>query len=341
MTAMPSETCSAPASSGSSRSRRRRLRTSWVTGLLITAALVTGCSANSSSDRDDAAASMAEMGSGSDAGADSGGDSGGDARAYQDTAGSSERAPASTIAPVNVTSEQLARRASMALQVKSIAEAAARVRTIAATSEGLILSENIGGSATENSVEEDRVSATTYGEIAISVPSARLDQTLDDLAGLGSLIRRNASTENVAQQVVDTDTRLKTMQASVDRIRALMAQTEDIEQIVRLESELSSRTAELESLKAQLAGLKNSVARSPIQISLTTDSGVIQDDPSTGFLAGLAAGWGAFTGSVVVLLTVVGALLPFGFLLALVLVPLWIGLKRRRRVAPAGAQASA
>ncbi|HET7823328.1 MAG TPA: hypothetical protein VFL10_17535, partial [Ornithinibacter sp.] len=57
-----------------------------------------------------------------------------------------------------------------------------------------------------------------------------------------------------------------------------------------------------------------------------------------GFLAGLKAGWTAFTGSVTVLLTVVGALLPFAVVLALVLVPLVLWLRRRTPRTPVTAQ---
>jgi hypothetical protein len=51
---------------------------------------------------------------------------------------------------------------------------------------------------------------------------------------------------------------------------------------------------------------------------------------TTGFLAGLRNGWAAFTGSVSVLLTVLGAVLPFAVLAAVIGVPVWLWLRRRR-----------
>jgi hypothetical protein len=55
--------------------------------------------------------------------------------------------------------------------------------------------------------------------------------------------------------------------------------------------------------------------------------------PETGFIAGLKSGWHAFTVFGVGLLTVVGALLPFLALLALVGAPVVWLLRRRRGTA--------
>ena len=235
------------------------------------------------------------------------------------------------------SSESLARRATVAIRVREIGRAVASIRATSAGADGLILSENIGSASDAVPPQErGKVSATTYGEITISVPAAKLDQVLDDLTKLGTLIRSSVSSQNLKTQIVDTDSRVKTMRASVDRVRALMSQTSNITQIVQLEAELSRRQADLEALEAQLAALKDSVARSPIQISLTTEPDVIApDDAGTGFLAGFRAGWDAFAASVVVVLTVVGAMLPFAFVLALVALPLWL-LLRRRRAVPSG-----
>jgi hypothetical protein len=236
-------------------------------------------------------------------------------------------------------SEHIARNAMLALKVKAIGNAAASVRAISATHGGMVLSENIGSTSGEIVPLDDptRVTATTYGEITISVPADRLDRALTDLSEVGTVIRRETSSENVHDEYVDTESRVKTMQASVNRVRALMSQATDIAQIVALESELSRRQADLEALESQLASLKDRVAHSPVRISLTTDAAVIAEEPDTGFLVGLKGGWDAFTSSVVMVLTVVGAVLPFAVAAAAIGLPLWLGLRRRRAHQPPAA----
>lgn len=139
---------------------------------------------------------------------------------------------------------------------------------------------------------------------------------------------------------VDTQSRIGTMRASIDRLRALMGQTTGIDQIVRLETELSQRQADLESLEAKLANLDKQVTMSTVVVTLTSaGAGAVTTPEETGFVAGLRSGWRAFTGFFVGLLTVVGAVLPFLATLALLALPGFIWWRRRPRSGrqPAGA----
>ena len=241
--------------------------------------------------------------------------------------------PADGAAAVTAVSydRKLARRADISITVADVDAAAVKVRAIAASAQGLVTAEAI-------SSEPDVSGSGGFSTITISVPTAELDATLDQLAKLGKVHSRNASTDDVTAQYVDTEARVKTMQASVDRVRALMSQATKLGDVVALEAELSRRQADLEATESQLAALKDSVALSPVEVRLSTDEQVLQQaDDSTGFVAGLKAGWSAFAGSVTVLLTVLGAVLPFALVAALVLVPLLVWLRRRGTRAPVAA----
>ena len=315
--------------------RPRHRLTTVVPVLVLAAATLAACSSGGGGSSAAAQSARAGDGAGSAAGS-SGGSKAAPGVQEQSagkesvvTAGSSAVSPAS----LEASRDALARRASVALQVKDIGQAVARVRGISAGAQGLVLTENIGagGDGVVPLGDRSRLTATTYGEITISVPAGRLDAVVGQLADVGKVIRSQSSSENVGAQIVDTDSRRKTMQASVDRVRALMERATDIRQVVDLEAELSRRQADLEALESQLASLKDSVAMSPVQVSLTTEPGVIaKPHEAGGFLAGLRDGWAAFTGSVSVLLTIVGAVLPFAVLAALVGLPVWVSLRRRR-----------
>ena len=298
-----------------------------------TAALVAGAaalllaSACSGSGSDSSTGAVARDSAGSEAQPPSAGqDRSGGAKGGSDNGSFGRVDPAA----VTAQSEYLARSAMLALKVKSIAAAAASVRSISAAHDGVVLSESIGDGGETPVPDRGRITAMNYGQITISVPGDRLDRALAALSEVGTVIRRESTSENVREQYIDTESRVKTMQASVDRVRALMARATDIAQIVTLESELSRRQADLEALEAQLASLKDRVARAPIQVSLTTDTDVIVVDDNDGFLAGLEGGWKAFTASVVVLLTALGAVLPFAVTAAAVALPVWWVVRRRR-----------
>jgi hypothetical protein len=233
-----------------------------------------------------------------------------------------------------VAQRKLTRRADVALDVENLASAATQVRSIASTAGGLVVAEEISSGPTPR--VRDQRGEPGIATITISVPTTTLDATLDRLGQVGVVLSRNSSTEDVTARYVDTESRLRSMKASVERVRALMAQATKLGEIVSLEAELSRRQADLESLQTQLAALDDAVALSPITVSMSTDADAVPGD-DTGFLAGLNAGWGAFTASVTIALTALGAVLPFAVLVALVLGPFLVWLRRRSggRAAPA------
>lgn len=306
----------------------RRLTTA-AAALALAAITLAGCGAG-----DDTGTTSAESSGGGGSGSQSedravGGDEQGAqaaAPAAGDTAARTGGAPVA-VAPA-IYDRKLSRRAEISLTVKDVDAAASRVRTIAMTADGIVLGEAI-------SSEPDVPEQGGFSTITISVPTDALDSTLDQLAELGTVHSRNASTDDVTAQFVDTESRVETMRASVERVRALMSQATRLADIVSLEAELSRRQADLESTQNQLAALKDAVALAPVEVRLSTSSTVLEEaEDDTGFLAGLTAGWAAFTASVGVVLTVLGAILPFAVAVALVAVPLLLWLRRRGTHSP-------
>ncbi|WP_406830525.1 DUF4349 domain-containing protein [Pedococcus sp. KACC 23699] len=312
------------------RDRPHRLLVGLTAGLLAALTLA-ACSGSSGS-----SSSANSSGSRADSGARA--DTSAGAPAPKQGAKESAAVAPAAVDPAVLTApgSTLARRATVALKVTNLSRAVAAVRALSAASDGIVLAENIGTGGGYVPLEDrSKVSATTYAEITLSVPATQLDTVMAELGQLGTVIRSESSSDEVGKQIVDTQSRLETMRASVERVRALMTKATDLTQIVNLEAEVSRRQADLEALEAQLAALKDSVARAPVQISLTTESGVIATPApakATGFMAGLSGGWDAFSSSVRVVLTIVGAVVPFAAAGAIVGVPLWVVWRRRRPV---------
>jgi hypothetical protein len=188
------------------------------------------------------------------------------------------------------------------VQPDDVNAAATAAITIAQGAGGLV-----GGDS--RSVSDTRAEA----RVTLRVPAEKFTSVVNDLAKLGKELSREVKTEDVTEQVVDVTSRVATAQASVDRVRALLARATTLGEIVSLEAEVAKREAELESLKARLNKLTSLAAMSTITAVFVTDASAPkpeEDDPS-GFLAGLKGGWNSFTSSLEVLLTVLGALLPW------------------------------
>ena len=224
------------------------------------------------------------------------------------------------------TGRQVARTASLRVQVDDPAAAAGRLRALALSLGGLVSAEHLVLDATDS---------WTASTVVIQVPATQLDRALDEFSAVGTVLSRTTSAEDVTDQVVDVDARLRTMRASIGRLEALMKRAGTLTEITALEGELTRRQADLESLVAQQKALQGRVAMSTVTVTLL-DPQDPTDAGGGGFLDGLSAGWTALVATATFMLTAFGALLPFLLVLTQVGVPVVWWLRRRSR-AKAGA----
>jgi hypothetical protein len=221
-------------------------------------------------------------------------------------------------------------RGSLSVRVKDVNAAASQATGIVKTAGGFVSGDNrSSGSGSDTATMELRVPADKFATV--------VDQLSKQL---GTEEQRQISTEDVTEQTVDLDARIAVQQARVDSGRRLLAQAKSLNDLVMLEKEVATRESDLASLQAKKRRLADLTALSTISVSLLSPQAAApkQADPS-GFLSGLTGGWKALVTSLGVLLTVIGALLPWVLAIGL---PAWIGwllFRRFRpgRPAPAGA----
>jgi hypothetical protein len=92
---------------------------------------------------------------------------------------------------------------------------------------------------------------------------------LTALGSIGEVRDQNVTANDVTDRIVDLESRIATAAASVERLRALLAEATDIEAVVELEGELLVRETELETLRGSLRTLQDQVALATIVLSLT------------------------------------------------------------------------
>lgn len=296
-------------------------------------ALLAGCS--SSSGESDNAADVADSAWDGSAGADSaedaadGNDAAGLGGAEGGSAEQSGSAQEETVEQSLPDGRMIARDAEVGVAVEDIEPAAATVRATAVAAAGWVVSEEVHPDGSTDTYDGHAV-------LVVSVPSESMDATLTDLAPIGRVMHSTITSLDVTADYTDTTARIETLEASIDRLRGLMEEASGIEDIVALERELAQREADLDALRAHAEGLETDVARSTITVSLyevdpEESLAEVQEDPPTGFAAGLEGGWNAFLGAIAFLLTAIGALLPFTVVAAVVLgAVLWWRARRAR-----------
>lgn len=325
-----------------------RLGTGVVALAAATVLVVSGCSSGSGSSSGGVSAANASGGSAAGGGAASkadggvaAGESGVDLVHGQRAQQAREAEPAQA--------RRIARDAGVTIRVPGIRKAANEVRQVAAREQGYVQSEQIGDGGFHPYPAEGDGGTPSSGNdfggeasLTLSVPAEHLDATLRRLADVGTVTDQWITSEDVTSRYVDTRSRLATQRKSVERVRALMDRATRIKDVVTIENELREREATLESLEAQLADLEDNVARSTVEVSLSTTATPAPEPASfpNGFVQGLATGWHGFVTAVSVVVTALGVALPFLVLGAIVLVPLAWWWRRRRGAGSAAATTS-
>jgi|FLYL01.1.fsa_nt_gi uncharacterized coiled-coil protein SlyX len=116
--------------------------------------------------------------------------------------------------------------------------------------------------------EDSRNEPHPEAVLTFKVPPDRFRAVIDRLGELGELRSLQISADDVTERVVDLESRIRTTEASIARLRSLLAEATDIEGIVELERELAEREANLEVLRGELRTLSERVAMATLTLRL-------------------------------------------------------------------------
>ena len=210
---------------------------------------------------------------------------------------------------------------SVSLKSEDTAETVTRIEQLVATHQGYFESREEYGT--------DRPAAN----LTIRIPAKEHDAFISELKPLAEVDSISTVEQDVTLAQLDLDARISTLEGSVTALQSMLAKSTDTSTMLEIEQTLTDRQADLQSLTAQRDALKNDVAMSTVtvQISAPHVATPNTDDRAPGFLAGLEFGWNAFLDFLAFAATALGFLLPALVLLALILVPLVIVIRRRVR----------
>ncbi|WP_406863693.1 DUF4349 domain-containing protein [Streptomyces sp. HUAS MG47] len=240
--------------------------------------------------------------------------------------------PADGKSQASLPRQHIVRTAELHVEVADAAKALAAAKGVV---------ERAGGHVADETTE--RVDDTHItSRVVLRVPQEKYASVLAELSGTGKLLSRSADAKDVTEQVVDVESRIATQRASVERVRELMERATALSDVVSLEGELSRRQADLESLLAQQASLKDRTSLATITLGLTEPEapGKPRGDDRPGVLEALAGGWDALVTSLAWLAVVLAALAPWLAVLAALYAVWRLVIRPRRRQRPAAAGAT-
>lgn len=149
------------------------------------------------------------------------------------------------------------RRADATLRVADTEQAVAAVRDLIRRLDGFVSEQQLSRS-------DDR----PWARLAVRVPAPRLDQAMESLRSLGEIDAERVTAEDVTEQYVDLDARIRNMESLEQRMRELLGQARTVEDAIRVEQELNKVRSELDSLQGRMRLLRNRVELATIELNV-------------------------------------------------------------------------
>jgi Domain of unknown function (DUF4349) len=293
----------------------------------LAVAAAAGCSGRDDGDAATGTDSSAEAGGGVDATgppeADAGGAAGEETAEDAGSGGGDEGAGPLAVDTVAIAQPRdVVRTGTMQLTVDDVDATLVDVRRLATDAGGFVADEK----ARAREAEVD---------VTVRMPADRFDDVRGAIGELGDVAEQNVEARDVTAEVVDVESRIASLRASVVRVRGLLSQSGDVAQLALVEGELARREAELEALLGQQRVLRDQVDLATLTVHMSEDEAPAPSDDAPGFADGLRRGWVAAVDGGRIALAVAGFVLPFAVPGALVA----LGVRRWQRRRPSTATA--
>ncbi|WP_322510484.1 DUF4349 domain-containing protein, partial [Chloroflexus sp.] len=178
-----------------------------------------------------------------------------------EASGGSANAPAN--APAETNQLQYGLRmviltANLVIEVDSVDQAEAKLRDAVDRVGGYILRVRTTGEGNQK---------TSY--ISFRVPFEHFERVLADVEGVAQrVISRTVDGEDVTEQYVDLESRLRNLEATYARLTALLERSGTLEETLRLNQEISSVQGQIEQVKGRMRYLEQNVNYSTITVEL-------------------------------------------------------------------------
>lgn len=149
-----------------------------------------------------------------------------------------------------------------------------------------------------------------YGQYSVRIPQEKFHAFLTRTGELAHVVYTSSNVQDISEVYYDTASRLETQKTKLERLQALLAKAENMEDIITLESAISDTEWTIENLSGEIKRYDSQVDDSTVNFSLDEVYQLSNvEQPATGFfsrvgtaLASGARGFADFVQELVVML---------------------------------------
>ncbi len=159
----------------------------------------------------------------------------------------------------------IVRSAEVSIEVEDVEEGLARIGALASELGGWVVS------------SEESLAYTGY--ISVRVPADKLDSAISRLRSMATdVMQVLVSSRDVTDEYVDNRARLANLQATADALRALLKETAEVEDALKVHETLTGIQSEIESLQGRIKLLEETAAYSLLRVSVSQTPGELTLD---------------------------------------------------------------
>ena len=175
--------------------------------------------------------------------------------------------------------------------------------------------EKYGGFVVSTSVSDDEQNPT--GSIVVRVPAERFGDALADLESLGDVASESVSGQDVTQEFIDLQARLRNYVAQEAVLLKLMDEAQSVSDTIRVQNELQRVQLEIERLRGRITFLEDQTAMSTIELRVAEEGSV--GAPPGEFEKAWERAKDGLVAVVAGLIASLGVIIPIGLLTLLVI----------------------
>ena len=202
------------------------------------------------------------------------------------------------------------------IEVEKVDQAILKVRELAAQVGGYIANSSVSGG-------RDQIRQAT---VELKIPSTHYEQAVGSLSTIGKVETVNSTAQDVGEEFVDVTARVNNSRRLEERLITLLAnRTGKLDEVLRVERELSRVREEIERYEGRLRYLSARVAMSTLTITVHEPAPILGNNPGENpIAAAFRRAWKNFVVVVAASIAALGVLIPLSILVLLG----WLGYRR-------------
>ena len=179
-----------------------------------------------------------------------------------------ESSETKTEAPVVASDRMIIHQASLSVNVKELDKAQSNIEKKVDQYGGYIVESNV--------YQED--DQTSSGRMIVRIPEKNFEKFLLEAEGVAAeVLERNVTGQDVTEQYVDLESRVKSKRAVEERLLDFMSKAQKTEDLLKISADLSEVQEEIEVMVGKMKYLENQTSFSTIELSMYENRVVVPE----------------------------------------------------------------